>query len=188
MSSVQEPASTDGLRIGNAEREDAVRVLGEHFAEGRLASDEYEQRVDGVHTATTRGELRPLFSDLPAPYPAFMVPPTLRVATVQPLPAFHPRSLAMEIPVSDRSRVVGGVLNMVVPFGTGRFYTGHYGVATGQLVVAGLFGLLGLAALLGGTLLGFVPILFGCTWSFIDGFTLIFRQDVTDGHGRRLRD
>ena len=44
------------------------------MAAGRLEMDEYEERVATVAEAKTLGELRPLFKDLPAPYPAFMIP------------------------------------------------------------------------------------------------------------------
>jgi hypothetical protein len=58
-----------GLRIGNAEREQAVTVLGEHFASGRLDVDEFDERVARAYRAKTEQDLRPLFADLPAPHP-----------------------------------------------------------------------------------------------------------------------
>ncbi|HET9142764.1 DUF1707 domain-containing protein [Actinophytocola sp.] len=59
------------IRIGDAEREDAIRKLGEHMSDGRLGVDEYGDRTARVATAKTRGELLDLFNDLPDPRPAF---------------------------------------------------------------------------------------------------------------------
>src|SRR5687767_604213 len=83
---------SDVLSIGNAEREDAVRVLGEHMSEGRLSLEEYEQRSASALEARTRGELKPLFKDLPAPHPAFMAPPPVpfRAAPPAPYPSAPP--------------------------------------------------------------------------------------------------
>lgn len=57
----------DSLRLSDAEREEAVARLGEHYAAGRLDKDEYDERSDVVWSAKTRGELRPVFADLEAP-------------------------------------------------------------------------------------------------------------------------
>jgi Flp pilus assembly protein TadB len=53
------------LRIGDAERDTAARELGEHFAQGRIDSEEYAERLDRVMSAKTAGELVPAFADLP---------------------------------------------------------------------------------------------------------------------------
>ena len=55
------------LRIGDAEREQAATELGEHYAQGRLTAEEHAERLDRVWSARTRGELGPLFVDLPGP-------------------------------------------------------------------------------------------------------------------------
>jgi Domain of unknown function (DUF1707) len=68
------------LRIGDAEREEAFRALGEHMSAGRLDIDEYGDRSARVTAARTRKELSALFADLPAPKPLF------GTAAVQPLP------------------------------------------------------------------------------------------------------
>lgn len=69
-------------------------------------------------------------------------------------------------PYSDRSKVVAGVLQLFFPFGVGRFYTGHTGMAVAQL------------------LLTFIVV--GTIWSFIDGIVLL-AGNPTDGDGRVLR-
>ncbi|WP_460841111.1 DUF1707 SHOCT-like domain-containing protein [Nocardioides marmoraquaticus] len=53
------------MRIGDAEREVALTALGEHFAQGRITRDEYDERSDAVWTAKHADDLAPLFADLP---------------------------------------------------------------------------------------------------------------------------
>ncbi|HEU5475871.1 MAG TPA: DUF1707 domain-containing protein [Actinophytocola sp.] len=156
-----DPIDPDALRIGTQEREDAVRVLGEHFAAGRLPMDEYEQRVGAALEAQARGDLRPLFRDLPAPYPPFMAPPP--PAPLIPVPTAPPVELAV---YSEKSRIAAGLLQILLPFGTGRFYTGHIHIAVLQLVLV------------------FTGI--GVIWSIVDGILLI-ANGGTDRYGRPLR-
>src|SRR6267154_1801866 len=54
------------LRVSDAERDQTLRVLGEHAAVGRLTLDELEERSGQALAARTRGELATLTSDLPA--------------------------------------------------------------------------------------------------------------------------
>ncbi|MEV0702088.1 DUF1707 domain-containing protein [Saccharopolyspora sp. NPDC050389] len=58
------------LRIGDPERENAMRLLGEHFSAGRLDVTEYDDRCRQAATARFRSELNPLFDDLPEPRPS----------------------------------------------------------------------------------------------------------------------
>ena len=53
------------LRLSDSEREAASRDLAEHFAQGRLTRDEYDERSDAVWTAKHAEDLAPLFVDLP---------------------------------------------------------------------------------------------------------------------------
>jgi TM2 domain-containing membrane protein YozV len=161
---VPEHAEPDQLRVGTQEREDAVKVLGEHFADGRLPVDEYEERAGKAADAQTRGDLRPLFRDLPPPHPAFLAPPPARPVP-PPAPVF-PEHYDLEPMVSERYRVVAGVLQIVFPFGVGRFYTGHTGIAIAQLCLV------------------FIGV--GVIWSFIDGIVLL-ASGGDDADGRPLR-
>lgn len=52
-------------RASDADRERTVRALREHYAAGRLTSDELEDRIAGAYQARDRGELRALTRDLP---------------------------------------------------------------------------------------------------------------------------
>ncbi|MFI6832058.1 DUF1707 domain-containing protein [Kribbella sp. NPDC050241] len=53
------------IRIGDTEREDAVRRLGEHYEAGRLSAEEHAERVGQALEAKTDRELAALFADLP---------------------------------------------------------------------------------------------------------------------------
>ncbi|TCC27243.1 DUF1707 SHOCT-like domain-containing protein [Kribbella speibonae] len=53
------------IRIGDSEREDAVRRLGEHYEAGRLSADEHSERVEQALQARTGADLDGLFADLP---------------------------------------------------------------------------------------------------------------------------
>lgn len=53
------------LRIGTAERERAASALAEHYAAGRLQTEEFDQRVRSAYQARTGAELAELFGDLP---------------------------------------------------------------------------------------------------------------------------
>lgn len=53
------------LRISDAEREQAVRTLGNHHAVGRLTYEEFVERMDRAYEARTHEELDVLTADLP---------------------------------------------------------------------------------------------------------------------------
>jgi hypothetical protein len=62
------------IRVGDAEREEALRALGDHMSAGRLDIEEYGDRTARATAAKTRGELIALFADLPEPKPHFGPP------------------------------------------------------------------------------------------------------------------
>lgn len=67
------------VRIGDAEREQASRALGEHYAAGRLTHEEYDERLAAALNAKTWSDLGPVFGDLPGPKPDRMaLPPGIR--------------------------------------------------------------------------------------------------------------
>ncbi|POM22915.1 hypothetical protein BTM25_51210 [Actinomadura rubteroloni] len=59
--------TTDDLRVGDTERDAVATALHDHFAQGRLDRGELEERLDGVLSAKTTGDLRRLVADLPGP-------------------------------------------------------------------------------------------------------------------------
>lgn len=185
------------LRIGTAEREQAVKALGEHFAQGRLEPDEFEERMTAAYAARTASELDRLFDDLPTAsgvhqqnqhsttqqatggYPAF---PPARHTGALPYPAtggypvphvgYDPqapygRDPVSGFPYSDRSKVIAGLLQLFLPVGIGRMYAGHTGIGIAQLLLTLFFGI-------------------GVIWAFIDGIVILAGRP-TDGRGRPLR-
>ena len=65
------------IRLSDAEREAAAADLGEHFAQGRLTADEHAERLEQVWSAKTRGEVAPIFRDLPSPYATVAAAPSV---------------------------------------------------------------------------------------------------------------
>jgi hypothetical protein len=157
--------SDDDLRIGTAERESAVKILSDHMSEGRLTLEEYDERMSAALESRTRADLRALFTDLPPPYPypSFVALPALPPPTTAPAVHLPPPPPAG---YSERYRVVAGVLNIVFPFGIGRFYTGHTHIAVAQLLSA--------------------LVIVGVVWSWVDGIMML-ANGGTDADGRELR-
>jgi hypothetical protein len=58
-------ASGPDLRIGDADREAAAATLREHYAQGRLTLEEFNQRLDAVFTSTMQSQLNQITRDLP---------------------------------------------------------------------------------------------------------------------------
>jgi TM2 domain-containing membrane protein YozV len=182
------------IRIGNVEREQAVKALGDHFAQGRLEPDEFEERMTAAYAARTAEELDRLFDDLPrsAPpqhatsyptgqYPTGQYPHTaafpahpamghhLAVPGGHDPQAPYGRDPVSGWPYSDKSKVVAGLLQLFLGWaGVGRFYTGHTGLALAQLIV---------------TLFTFG---IGSIWGVVDGIVLLAGRP-TDPQGRPLR-
>jgi hypothetical protein len=82
--------------IGETERQKAVDVLCEAFADDRLGVAEFERRVELAHRAESLQELRTLLSDLPSPTP----PVPVGKRDERPLPSplgRHPTLPATEV-------------------------------------------------------------------------------------------
>ncbi len=77
---------------------------------------------------------------------------------------------ATGLPLSDKTKLIAGLLQILLGgFGAGRFYTGHTGLAIGQIAATWL------TCGLGGI------------WPLIDGI-MILVNGGTDAQGRKLRD
>jgi hypothetical protein len=167
-----------GIRIGHDERDAAVRELGEHFSDGRLDPQEYEERMSAAYAARTTDDLAPLFADLPRPHGATVAvtPSSTPSSTPRSTPsaaawerspeAPHGRDPDTGEPYSEKYRVVAGVLQLMLPFGTGRFYSGHVGTGIAQLLLS--------------------PLGIGVVWAFLDGIVLLAGHP-RDPSGRPLR-
>jgi hypothetical protein len=57
----------DRIRVSDADRDRVTARLREHFAAGRLTSDEMEERISAALHAKTAGDLRHVMADLPEP-------------------------------------------------------------------------------------------------------------------------
>jgi TM2 domain-containing membrane protein YozV len=74
------------------------------------------------------------------------------------------------LPYSDKTKLIAGLLQILLGgFGAGRFYTGHTGMAIGQIAVTWL------TCGIGGL------------WPLIDGIMILVKGG-TDAQGRVLRD
>lgn len=144
---------------------------------GHLDTAEYSERVDRALAARTVGEIDALFVDLPGPH---QQPPSIRPTPTTPQhppPGVVPGAAGAEYapygrdafgrPLSDKSRVVAGLLQLLLPIGVGRFYIGDTGTGITQLLLTLLCGV-------------------GAIWAFIDGI-VILASGATDPQGRRLR-
>jgi TM2 domain-containing membrane protein YozV len=190
--SAPEPRS---IRVGNTEREQAVQALGDHFAQGRLEPDEFEERTTAAYAARTAADLDVLFHDLPravghpaaardsaAPlaHPAaWPFGPATHFGATPPAGAMYPvhppvghdpqapygREPVTGLPYSDRSKVVAGLLQVFLPFGVGRLYSGQIAIGVAQLLLSVFF--------------------IGVVWAFIDGILILVGRP-TDQYGRPL--
>lgn len=161
------------VRIGTEQREAAMRALGQHLSTGHLDVGEYTERVEQAAAARTVGELDALFEDLPGPHQQPPPPvPGPHQAPMPPVPMYLAPVFPLDQygrPLSDKSKVVAGLLQILLPFGVGRMYAGDAGTGVAQLIVA------------------VVTCGIGSLWSLIDGI-IILAQGGTDGQGRQLRD
>lgn len=90
------------LRLSDAERQEAVARLDSFAAERRLSDAEAAERAAVARTAVTRGDLAPLFADLPSAVPE---------AAREPRPEPHAESWSR-----GRSRRWAVVLSALMPF------------------------------------------------------------------------
>jgi Domain of unknown function (DUF1707) len=59
-------ASNPNIRASDADRDRIVTALRENLAEGRLTTEEFDERLDKALAAKTMGELEGLMADLPS--------------------------------------------------------------------------------------------------------------------------
>jgi Domain of unknown function (DUF1707) len=105
---IEDPALS--LRASDADREQVARALRHHLVAGRLAADEFEQRIEHAYAAGTVDDLRELTRDLPsAPAEPARAPPRGRL-----LPGNRPFVARLEV---DRpaSVVISEAMRTVAP-------------------------------------------------------------------------
>ena len=81
----------EALRISDADRAQALDLLSQQYAEGRLDKDEFDERSDAVWSAKTQGDLAPIFADLPWRSPEVRERPTGRGRGPRWGPSWMPR-------------------------------------------------------------------------------------------------
>jgi TM2 domain-containing membrane protein YozV len=113
----------------------------------------------------------PYGQPMPPPYgqpgqPGYPVPPpgAYGVSSTTPY-GIHP---VTGIPYSDKSKIVAGLLQILIPLGIGRFYIGDNKTGVIQLVVT------------------LVTCGIGALWPFVDGI-IILATDSKDASGYMLR-
>ena len=94
------------------------------------------------------------------------VPPGAYGVSSQAPYGLHP---ATGLPYSDKSKLAAGLLQILLPFGIGRYYTGHTSIAIWQTVATVLT--CGLAHI----------------WTLIDGILMLVHDDTKDAAGYILR-
>ena len=82
-------AGDENLRIGDAERDEAITLLREHMSAGRVTAEEFDERMSSALSAKTKGELSALFKDLPGRGPSTMYGSPAYKASHSPAP-FQP--------------------------------------------------------------------------------------------------
>ena len=97
------------LRVGDAERDTTAALLREHYAQGRLSTDELSDRLDATFSATTQGQLAEITHDLPHLPAAAAAPAAQPAATPASRPG-HPRALGKVMTLLAVAVAVLGVL------------------------------------------------------------------------------
>ena len=131
----------DHLRLSDAERDTAAATLAEHYAQGRLTPEEHSERLDRIWAARTRGELLPVFRDLPgattpgrSPFgrgPAYAVGPAEpaqrpRRSGLRSLPAPVLVLLGVLLVLTVLSHLPLVLIGLMVWFFVVRTHRGHY--------------------------------------------------------------
>jgi len=94
-------------RLSDAERDEAVGRLSQAQAEGRLTIEEFGERAAAARRAVTRGDLVPLFADLPvSPAPEQELPLPRTTGTPVPPPPPPPAAYGAASPASAVSAPV----------------------------------------------------------------------------------
>jgi len=131
----------DNIRVSDADRERVSDRLREHFAEGRLTSEELEERITATLSAKTAGDLRAVMADLPdaAPLSAAASPPGWQ-------PQWAPRrgGIAVRRPRILPLAIIALIVAIALP-GAGWVFAAFVKVVLVIWLVACLAGLLAMA-------------------------------------------
>ena len=139
------------------------------MATWQCATDVSELRASLQNSIAFAPPPPPPFVPEPRPNPSQVYSPP-RPNPAPPQAAIYPTyaNLPYIGPRSDRSRVLGGILQIVLP-GVGRMYLGYYALGVMQLVLTICTGVMVL-------------------WPFIDGIVILSGGVKFDGFGRVMSD
>jgi Domain of unknown function (DUF1707) len=104
----------DRIRVSDADRERVTARLREHFAEGRLTSEELDERITTTLSAKTFGDLRTVLADLPEPGTAAAPPWQAQSSQAQSWQARAPRVPRARYPDRHRHRLLPLVLILLI--------------------------------------------------------------------------
>lgn len=107
------PERSAPLRIGNAERNAAMKALDAHLEAGRLGVEEYGDRSAAAAGATVASDLEALFTDLPAPHP--VLPGAATSLTDRARPVAGPAGAVAERPGGAVAERQSGFLDVAAP-------------------------------------------------------------------------
>lgn len=116
------------MKASDADRDEVVTALSEHFQAGRLTTEELEDRTGGALSARTLGELDALTADLPPRRPAKPAQQLNRQRRGQP-------ELAVIAAVLAVLAVAVAVVALVAGIRTGHHSLGIWGVVPIALIV-----------------------------------------------------
>lgn len=87
--SASDPGQSGSMRAGTRDRDATAQILQEAYAEGRLTSDEHDERLSRCYSAVTIADLAALTADLPdsAPAGSTQVPAAADRSVPAPQPA-----------------------------------------------------------------------------------------------------
>ncbi len=132
---------SEGLRVGDAERDEVTSALHEHFAQGRLDREELDERLSSSLSAKTAGDLREVLRDLPGHEAPGYVPARHHRGRYGPglgWPGAHGRRLGAYGPPGAVERASWGPAETssggrgAVTYGRGSWSPGPYGWRPGS--------------------------------------------------------
>lgn len=126
------PSEPVPQRLADADRDEAVTLLREHYEAGRLTEAEFADRMERALAARVSADLAPLFDDLPGQHPSSLVPGS-PVWTTPPAAAAAP-SGGLDVPAPAAGRV-----DTPVPEGIAQYLPVIQGVLWPAVIVAALF-------------------------------------------------
>ena len=158
--------------------------MNELAGDGVIGADTYVWR-NGMADWAAAGAVEELREALGAVQPELVPPgvpaspPPVPVQSYAPISPQHPavdgmpaqsswQYIRTHAPKSDKSRILAGVLNLVLP-GVGRLYLGYAAHGIMQLFLVPCGGI-------------------GIIWGFIDGIYILAGGIKLDGYGQRLED